>query len=68
MPAIAVVDLSAPAAQEERVEVAVARPAGGLDLGIHHRTTSGMARCGIPARQDQMTDNGGHVTCMRCRR
>ena len=66
MPAIAVVDLAAPAAQDERVEVANARPAGGVDVAVHYRTTTGMARCGIPAKQDQMTDNGGHVTCRRC--
>lgn len=37
-------------------------------METHWRTTLGTARCGIPAKQDQLTDNLGSVTCKKCKK
>lgn len=45
--------------------VANGRPARAVDIDVHRRTAAGIAGCGIPAKQDQLTDDGELVTCRR---
>jgi hypothetical protein len=37
-----------------------------VELLRHRRSPGGMALCGCPARQDQMTDDLEDVTCPAC--
>jgi hypothetical protein len=59
-----IVNLEAPATAE-RVEVATG-PTPRADVSMHKRTRySGVAACGMPAKQDQLTD-GMEFDCRRC--
>jgi hypothetical protein len=60
----AIVDLEAPATAE-RVEVATG-PTARVDVSMHKRTRySGVSACGMPARQEQLTDDM-EFDCRRC--
>jgi hypothetical protein len=61
---VTVIDLEAPATAE-RVEVATG-PTARVDVSMHKRTRySGVAACGMPTKQDQLTD-GMEFDCRRC--
>ena len=65
MPAPAVRDLTAPDPDAERVEV-IAGPAPRVDVGRHKRLPrSGVAACGTPVTQEQLTDDMD-FDCPRC--
>lgn len=60
----AIVDLETPATAE-RVEVTTG-PTARVDVAMHKRTRhSGVAACGMPAKQEQLTD-GMEFDCRRC--
>lgn len=59
-----IVNLEAPATAE-RVEVATG-PTARVDVSMHKRTRySGVAACGMPTKQEQLTDDM-EFTCRRC--
>lgn len=62
-PGISWVEISGPRPEVE--VIANGHPARAVDIDMHRRGPTGIAGCGIPAKQEQLTDDGGLVTCRR---